>query len=102
MENNRGEEGKCVSGTSEAPMNECTEACNYHIKMESIRTFKVMFEILPYVFLLGFARVRNCARRKGKRTFKSQDHMNERTRVPSNMAAGRIFLKADSLSLKSR
>lgn len=42
VENNRGEEGKCVSGTSEAPMNECTEACNYHIKMESIRTFKVM------------------------------------------------------------
>lgn len=39
-------------------MNECTEACNYHIKMESRRTCKVMFKSLPYVFLLGLARVR--------------------------------------------
>lgn len=48
---------KCVFETSEAPMNECTEACNYHIKMESRRTPKVMFEIFPCVFLLGFARL---------------------------------------------
>lgn len=39
-------------------MNEYTEACNYHIKMASRRTCKVMFKSLPFVFLPGFARVR--------------------------------------------
>lgn len=44
----------CLPATYEALMNECTEAYNYHVKMENKRAFKVMFKILLYV-CLGFA-----------------------------------------------